>query len=580
MWKKIIGISVVCLLFITTISSVVIFSPKSVQAATYTITVDTSVDTGAIKYGGLGWLYGLGYDNVPTDSLITGLVHPQFTQQKPPGGLQHPEGDAFEVYNKAKRTGIKAIAIYCQDIYKEWPYPNVGIDSYLQTLEQIVRQVVSHSDKDYFWYVPFNEPDWIWYSSSGSKFTQFLNDWKAAYNKIKSIHPTAKILGPNFCVYNAAAYDAFFKFAKENNCLPDITTWHELDDSFFTNFYNNYNSYRSIEQKYGISPREVFINEYGRVDDISKPGRLIQFLSRFENTKVYGALAFWVQGGTLDGLTTTEIPSRPTGAWHLYRWYGQMSGRTVQVTLPSQNGPLQAIATKEGTNKVKVIFGGGGSDSEVFDTNIIIKGLSSGQITYYVYETNNTGMNYSPPPTIKKYGTTTVSNGQITISVTGCKALSAYLIDIMPSSNVIVSGATYKIINLNSRKALDVYQASTADGAKVCQWTDTESDNQKWVITDVGGGIYKIISVNSGKALDVYQASTVDGAGICQWTYTGSNNQKWQIISNGDGTFRVISVNSGKALDVYQASTADGAKVCQWTYTGGNNQKWILVRLQ
>ena len=33
---------------------------KQVKAIDYTITINSDIDTGAIKYGGIGWLYGLG----------------------------------------------------------------------------------------------------------------------------------------------------------------------------------------------------------------------------------------------------------------------------------------------------------------------------------------------------------------------------------------------------------------------------------------------------------------------------------------------------------------------------------------
>jgi hypothetical protein len=48
------------------------------------------------------------------------------------------------------------------------------------------------------------------------------------------------------------------KFAKNNNCLPDVVTWHLLDYEFLTGYYSDYNHYRSIESKYGIDERESF----------------------------------------------------------------------------------------------------------------------------------------------------------------------------------------------------------------------------------------------------------------------------------------------------------------------------------
>jgi hypothetical protein len=574
MLKKCIAIAMTTVLFAILLSS-------TAFAATSTLTVDTSVNTGAIKYGGIGWLYGLGENTQPADSYITGLVHPQYSGQKAPWGLQHDNGDALNVAVQAKRTGMKGIGIYVQDYYAQWPYPKNGISSYItNVVDKVCASVVADPNRTFFHYIPFNEPDWIWYGTSGTNLTNFCNDWKTVYNRIRTLDPGAKIAGPGFSTYNASAYSTFFAFCKNNNCLPDITTWHELDGSFFSSYDTHYNNYRSIESSNGISPREVYINEYGQSSgEIGRPGKMIQYLSKFERTKVYGSTCFWTGVGTLNDLISTD--GRATGCWYLYQWYGQMTGNTVQVTPPSLTDPLQGIATKSAADTAKVIFGGSANSGDVFDCNVVVKGLSGSTVNYTVQETNYTGTSYQAPPATIKSGTAAVSGGQATITVTGCKALSAYLVNITPGSGGggIVSGGTYKLISRSSGKALDVSQGSQADGGNVIQWTDNGGNNQKWTISDVGGGNYRLINVNSGKALDVNGGSQADGGDVIQWTYTGGNNQKWTISDIGGGYYRLINVNSGKALDVYQASTADGADVVQWTYSGSNNQQWQLIKL-
>jgi len=574
MLKRFIAFLAVVILLVTILPSVPVF------AATTTITVDTSIDTGAIKYGAIGWLYGLGENTQPADSYITGLVHPQYSGQKAPWGLQHNNGDALNTAVQAVRTGMRGISIYVQDYYAQWPYPNNGVNSYItNVVDKVCASVVADHNRTFFNYVPFNEPDWIWYGTSGTLLTQFCNDWKTVFNEIRAKDPGAKIAGPGFSTYNASAYRTFFTFCKNNNCLPDITTWHELDGSFFSSYDTHYNDYRSIESSLGISPREIYINEYGQSSgEIGRPGKMIQYLSKFERTKVFGSTCFWTGIGTLNDLISTD--GRATGCWYLYQWYGQMTGNTVQITPPSQTGPLQGIATKSAANTAKVIFGGSANSTDVFDCNVVVKGLSGSSINYTVLETNYTGTDYQAPPATLQSGAVTVSGGQATITVSGCKALSAYLVNITPGSSGggIVSGSTYKLINKNSGKNLDVYHESQTDGTQIIQWTNTGHNNQKWTITDVGNGQYKLINVNSSKALDVYQASMVDGATVCQWTYSGSDNQKWMITDAGGGYYKIINVKSGKALDVYQASIEDGANVCQWTYSGSNNQLWQLVQ--
>lgn len=142
----------------------------------------------------------------------------------------------------------------------------------------------------------------------------------------------------------------------------------------------------------------------------------------------------------------------------------------------------------------------------------------------------------------------------------------------------VISGATYKLAARHSGKLAGINGASLSDGAIVLQQTDSGSNAQKWVITDLGTGYYKIVNVNSGRAMDVNGASTADGATFIQWPFSGSNNQQWQIIDVGSGFYKIIARHSGKGMDVSGGSTADGTQIQQWTYGGYNNEQWQLVK--
>jgi hypothetical protein len=153
-------------------------------------------------------------------------------------------------------------------------------------------------------YVPFNEPDGNWY---GTNTTALFNDWKTVYQKIRSIDPTAKIAGLNYRWYDSTVYRNWLTFCKNNNCLPDIVTWHELQNSFFSGWYSFVSDYRSIEASLGISPRPISINEYGRSGnnvDLGIPGQMIQWITRFENSKVDACRAYWMPAGDLNQLVT------------------------------------------------------------------------------------------------------------------------------------------------------------------------------------------------------------------------------------------------------------------------------------
>ncbi|WP_420800468.1 RICIN domain-containing protein [Paenibacillus piscarius] len=147
-----------------------------------------------------------------------------------------------------------------------------------------------------------------------------------------------------------------------------------------------------------------------------------------------------------------------------------------------------------------------------------------------------------------------------------------------PSSG-IVSGGVYTLMNKASGKVLDVKDVSTADGAKVHQWTNLTAANQQFKVESTGDGYYKLTAMHSGKILDVPNASTASGVQLQQANDNGSNAQRWKIIDVGGGYYKVISKASGLAMDVSNSSTADGAVVQQWTDNGTDAQKWQFIKL-
>ncbi|WP_206794184.1 RICIN domain-containing protein [Amycolatopsis sp. MtRt-6] len=85
----------------------------------------------------------------------------------------------------------------------------------------------------------------------------------------------------------------------------------------------------------------------------------------------------------------------------------------------------------------------------------------------------------------------------------------------------------YRIRARHSGLVLQV--ASTASGADVTQQPDTNATTQQWKVTDQGGGAVSLVNRASGLALDVWGASTADGARISQYAASGGANQRFQL---------------------------------------------------
>jgi hypothetical protein len=413
-------------------------------AAPSQLAVDLSANTGALRYGATGFLYGLGDEGIPNETMLAAL-RPQVAAQKAPDGLQHPNGDALKVAPMFKRAGGRQIEIYMQDIYPNWPYDNLGLNDYLGKVDTIARKVVADPNRTFFVYVPFNEPDLIWYG--GQLTGQFLNDWRTVYQRIRSIDPGARIAGPGFSRYRSAELRAFLTFARNNNVLPDVATWHELGNDFFTDWNNHYNDFRAIESSLGISPRPITIDEYARQSgDLGVPGNLVQYVAKFEASKVDACLAYWTTAGGLNDLVTRN--NQATGGWWLYKWYGELTGNTVAVTPPSTGGSLQGLAALDpAKQQARVVFGGNGSVSATYDTNVVVRGLGSAPflgntVHATVWGVDSSGLNPSSGPFVVAEGDYTAGGGQVTIPLTGLRGSAAYQVIITPDRDLSSVGGT------------------------------------------------------------------------------------------------------------------------------------------
>jgi hypothetical protein len=66
----------------------------------------------------------------------------------------------------------------------------------------------------------------------------------------------------------------------------------------------------------------------------------------------------------------------------------------------------------------------------------------------------------------------------------------------------------------------------------------------------INNGRYTIVSSLSGLTMDVAAKSTADGAKVLQYTANGATNQQFDVVALGDGSYSIRPVHSGKSLDV------------------------------
>jgi len=458
------------------------------MAENHPLIVDLSRPTGPVRHGACGFLYGLGKEEIPSANLLAPL-RPQVAAQKPEDGLQHPNGDALNVSGTYQAAGGREIEIYIQDVFAQWPYEFAGLEDYLGRVEQVVRRVEAHARRALFSYVPFNEPDQIWYNKTDRK-QAFFEDWRTVYQKIRSLAPGARIVGPNFANYDSATYREFMIFASQNSCLPDVISWHELNDAFFGGWYGRYEDFRAIERSLGLAPREICINEYCRIQgDLGVPGQLIQWVTRFENSKVDACLAYWTDAGSLNNLAARDHSNRASGAWWLYRWYGGLSGHTVQVTPPDANAEgLQGLAAFDAEKQqARILLGGCSGAVELKVTGCQAAAGWGPKIRAAVWEAQYTGFNPSPDPALVLDAELDVTGGQATLLLEHLAAQSAYQVILSPARAALpAKEALYPALYADLAG-----EARPAYGEASCVEVGA-GGSASFVVTAPRGGFYKI----------------------------------------------------------------------------------------
>jgi hypothetical protein len=173
-----------------------------------------------------------------------------------------------------------------------------------------------------------------------------------------------------------------------------------------------------------------------------------------------------------------------------------------------------------------------------------------------------------------------VSSGFVVavVSIVACGGESPTTEESVGEEAAPLSG-TVSISAVSSGKCFDVTSSSSANGAKIQQFTCSSAANQRFTLKDAGSGQYQLVSVSSGKCLDVAGVSTANGAALQQWACGSGANQRFAIQSKGNGQYALQAAHSSKCLDVAGVSNANGALIQQWSCGTGTNQRFVLSGL-
>jgi len=441
---------------------------RAATAATVpTITVNAAAPYRAVTHVAAGGLYALSQPGVPASSLLYPL-HLNSVVQMAPGGQQLPNGeptpagDALVVNYSATAVGASEI-IRMPDIYPNFPYQWVSWPDWMSKVDTMVRaRLAGTSDTNIAAWELWNEPDGTWNTAAAGSFDA---GWVRTYQEVRKLDTVTPIQGPSISHWSESYMSGFLSYARANNALPDVISWHELGGP--SAIAADVAACVALEKSLGITLRPISIEEYATTGEINDPGALVPYLAAFERNGVANAeRAFWYEYGTVDGLVTVSgvngtTTNQPTGTWWLYKWYGDMSGSMVTVT-PPPGSSLDGVASYDPLSKTANVIVGGASGT----ANVTVSGISGlGSSVSAVVESTATRDRFTAvtAPTVVSQQTLTACNGQVTVQIPNMSASSAYQVLLRPASG---GGAQqlYYAANASVQNATIAASSAAPDG--------------------------------------------------------------------------------------------------------------------
>lgn len=426
--------------------ALLIFGTGNILHAQYTLAIDLSEKIRPVTHCASGSLYGI-TETLPADiENLVAPLKPHMFCQPPRGGNdnQHPYGSAIVVSERLQST-TGVVQITLADILRGWPYNWPGKDNWLALVRSVIEEKLASGRDNYHSYTIWNERYGTWRETNGDFYTEC---WVPTYNLIRSMDPTATIVGPGDAYYNSSRISEFLTYCKNNNCMPDMLSWHQWGSGGFVSAYNNY---RQLERSLGISPLPLCINEYSsQTSDPYEgcPGYSVPFIAKFERYGVESACISWWHTQYPGRLGSLLTPSNEKGGgWYLYKWYGDMSGDMVAITPPDDySDGIDGFGCIDEEEYFASICIGGNNTGTV---NVEISGIPATfgsqvnvEVDYVTWVDKDSPVSGTTSISNTVYN---VSNRSISVPVNVTSILYAYRVHITPVT--IVGPPTIEITN-------------------------------------------------------------------------------------------------------------------------------------
>ena len=583
--KKAVSLLLTLVLLLGVFAGITPSASAAAADATLSVDLDPANNTGEIIHGAAGFLYGISSEDVPTTNTIVPLKS-KILCTKGAVGTEHPYGDALDVAKTFLESGGQQVMMYNSNYYGVFGV-TATIDQYCNDLKNYICPAVvawknawkqEHgtpaNPKDNFGkididqaivYIPINEG-----TPAGGNF---YKAWEQYYKAIKDADPHATLAGPNSCAYgaqfsNGQSMKGYIQYCADNNCMPDIITWHELETNClspesglaehmrdFKKIWANtgWTKYNEANNTTGTPEiPQICINEYAEMAYCGVPGRLVNWISRLEDEKITGCLPFWHQANNLNDLAAGA--NEGNGAWWLYQWYGNMSGKTQPVSSTTSYDKLYGVSTMDEAKRISTTLLGGYTGSIDVKLNNVTKTQTFQNAEYVnvtVQETAFSGFHgaANDTPVILKGVYPVAEDGSVTITIENALFENAYNVTLTQASETDAAMAGL-ILKGSSGDVYEAEQAALSGGAAAT----AASSNPSYYMSGSGN---RAVNMPTGAELTYTINVPVDGRYKLEFVYgngqgTVRNDMNQHNPVNAEQSF---SLDSGAAETVTMEST-------------------------
>lgn len=491
------------------------------------ITVDYAVDQGASNQVVSGLLHGISAD-YPAQYLIDGIKVNTVRGADYYGYL--PNCYESDTYNRIEATGADLmIGLYYRA--KEsgyWPGDGGDWQTWIDICTDLYNEAQSNNYDIYSW-IPWNEPRLQW-----SDLDRYRQAHKVAYETIKALDPAARIQAPEDHAYSLSFLSDFLTYCRDNNCLPDILTWHELSQDPL-DVEAHCSEIKSWMQNNGITPMPIAVTEYQGSsysnDNTSIPGVNIYYLASMERAVQYGFAfglhACWSWSGsdsnfiaTLADMANKDGANLPRGLWWNYNAYKDMTGRKVLVNVSGSAG--DAFASLDNGMKRSIVLIGTKNYTTYHDVSLSLNNIPdslslNGKVHIRAEMISDAMVLMSPEVMVA--GDYSVSGGAVSLDLPTLYPKASYMVYVSPAtgdaptisyeseslSASYTSGRTHDVIN----------DAPASSGQATVLEATVDGDYVEYQIPSPGAGVYNLSAIMKSMDNRGFMQLYINGQSTC-----------------------------------------------------------------